>query len=115
MLVLSAGGTERVLKRVPAGMEPYICLVNESWQRSLLPAGAAVLRNQIIASTSRVATPSFAIDYVAVRRITRSRTLRAVAMVVASFAVRMAAFRVGATGMWEHGLRMRSDEKGGEQ
>jgi hypothetical protein len=36
-------------------------------------------------------------------------------MVVASVPVRMATIRVGSTGMWERGLRMRSDEKGGEQ
>ena len=36
-------------------------------------------------------------------------------MVVASFAVRMATLGVGPTGMWEHGLRKRNDEKCGEQ
>ena len=80
----------------------------------LLPAIAAELRNQVIAGASRVAAPPFAVDHMAIRRPTRVRDLRAVAMVVTGLTIRVATIRVGSAGMRHCGLRMRTGEQSGE-
>jgi hypothetical protein len=103
-------GNGRMAGRARASRTESCSLVS-----SLSPAVAAIRRNEIVTSAPRIAAPLLAIKYVAVRRITRGRTFRAVAMIVASLAVRMATVCVGTTGMWERGLHMRRDEEGGEQ
>lgn len=81
---------------------------------SLLPAKAAVLRNQVIAGAPSVAAPSLAIDHVTVRRPADIRALRAMTMVVTGLMIRVASVRVGSTGMRECPLRMRKREEHGK-